>query len=192
MWTCSKCGEQLEATFDTCWSCGARRDGVSNPDFQKEAEADINPSSEPEDFVDAVERVAAVDPIFPVAPPSPPERVSPDEPVFAAEPVFDAEPIFESEDVFATVVNEYQAPVQRRSCRACGSTRIIPNVELLDHDNKHLYALVCGNPEAVLFKDRLFSQVRAWICGMCGVMELRVVDPASLYEKYCDSKDKQT
>jgi hypothetical protein len=25
-WTCSRCGEQLEAQFESCWKCGAPRD----------------------------------------------------------------------------------------------------------------------------------------------------------------------
>ncbi|MDT8879973.1 DUF2007 domain-containing protein [Halomonas saccharevitans] len=26
-WTCSGCGERLEGAFDTCWHCGATREG---------------------------------------------------------------------------------------------------------------------------------------------------------------------
>ena len=28
MWTCSKCSEECEDTFDSCWSCGTSRDGA--------------------------------------------------------------------------------------------------------------------------------------------------------------------
>jgi hypothetical protein len=28
MWTCPKCGEKVEGQFDSCWSCGTKRDGT--------------------------------------------------------------------------------------------------------------------------------------------------------------------
>lgn len=33
MWTCTKCREQIEDSFDSCWSCGTARDGTppANP-----------------------------------------------------------------------------------------------------------------------------------------------------------------
>jgi Zn finger protein HypA/HybF involved in hydrogenase expression len=31
MWTCRNCGEPLEDTFDACWKCKRRRDGVEEP-----------------------------------------------------------------------------------------------------------------------------------------------------------------
>lgn len=34
MWSCPKCGADVEASFDVCWSCGTSRDGVEDPDFQ--------------------------------------------------------------------------------------------------------------------------------------------------------------
>ena len=36
MWTCLKCGEEGEADFDVCWSCGASKDGVDDPGFVPE------------------------------------------------------------------------------------------------------------------------------------------------------------
>jgi predicted nucleic-acid-binding Zn-ribbon protein len=39
MWTCPKCGERLEGSFDACWSCGTTRAGVEIPDFVPEAVA---------------------------------------------------------------------------------------------------------------------------------------------------------
>lgn len=35
MWTCIKCGEEHEDTFDDCWACGTSRDGVENPAFRR-------------------------------------------------------------------------------------------------------------------------------------------------------------
>ncbi len=31
MWTCSKCGESVEDTFDVCWKCGTAWDGEKAP-----------------------------------------------------------------------------------------------------------------------------------------------------------------
>jgi hypothetical protein len=33
MWTCTKCGEQIEDDFEVCWACGTSIDGVEDPDF---------------------------------------------------------------------------------------------------------------------------------------------------------------
>jgi hypothetical protein len=46
MWTCSKCGEGLEDTFDVCWSCGTSREGVVDPHFF-DTEAPPAPENEP-------------------------------------------------------------------------------------------------------------------------------------------------
>jgi hypothetical protein len=44
--------------------------------------------------------------------------------------------------------------------------------------------VVYGNPGAILFKDRLFTDVSADVCGQCGHMEMRAVKPEELYEHY--------
>jgi len=33
-WTCSHCGESLEAQFEICWNCGTSKDGDLDPDFE--------------------------------------------------------------------------------------------------------------------------------------------------------------
>ena len=38
MWTCSKCGENVEDDFEVCWSCGSNKDGTPNPEFIPERE----------------------------------------------------------------------------------------------------------------------------------------------------------
>jgi uncharacterized protein YbjQ (UPF0145 family) len=42
MWECKKCRERVENTFDVCWSCGTSREGVEDPLFQRETEAEID------------------------------------------------------------------------------------------------------------------------------------------------------
>jgi hypothetical protein len=33
MWSCPKCGSEVEETFDVCWNCGTSRAGVEDPTF---------------------------------------------------------------------------------------------------------------------------------------------------------------
>ena len=33
MWTCPKCGNKVDPSFDVCWSCGTTPDGVEDPSF---------------------------------------------------------------------------------------------------------------------------------------------------------------
>jgi len=33
MWTCPKCHNKVDESFDVCWSCGTTRDGVTDPTF---------------------------------------------------------------------------------------------------------------------------------------------------------------
>ncbi len=36
VWHCPLCGEAVEDAFDTCWRCGAGKDGIAAADFQRE------------------------------------------------------------------------------------------------------------------------------------------------------------
>jgi hypothetical protein len=47
-----------------------------------------------------------------------------------------------------------------------------------------LSVVIYGDPKALLFKDRLYGRLRADICGDCGHVEWRVVNPKALYEHY--------
>jgi hypothetical protein len=50
MWQCRKCGENIEDSFDACWSCGTSRDGVEDPVFGPvvdQPELDVGLSSKP-------------------------------------------------------------------------------------------------------------------------------------------------
>lgn len=39
MWTCVKCGEDVESAFEVCWSCGTTSDGIVDPTFVTADEA---------------------------------------------------------------------------------------------------------------------------------------------------------
>ena len=83
--------------------------------------------------------------------------------------------------------------IEHGPCRACGSTRIIPNVEVLDQgegSDGHLQVVVCGDPHALIFKDRVYGKLRAWVCGSCGFTELRVRNPEELYLKSLEAREK--
>lgn len=38
MWSCSKCREQVEDSFDVCWNCGTSREGIEDPGFVRDSE----------------------------------------------------------------------------------------------------------------------------------------------------------
>ena len=48
----------------------------------------------------------------------------------------------------------------------------------------HLKVVVLGSPQALIFKDRLYGEIVADICGKCGHVELRVTNPKKLYGHY--------
>ena len=78
-------------------------------------------------------------------------------------------------------------------CAKCGSARIIPGVRLIDQGQGSDGAskvVVFGNPDALVFKDRRYGEVKADICGECGHIELRVSNPRELYEHYIESLDE--
>lgn len=75
-------------------------------------------------------------------------------------------------------------------CEKCGSEKIIPDVMLVDQgqgSDGALKVVVFGNPEALLFKDRRYGKVQADICGECGHVELRVINPEELLRHYRES-----
>jgi hypothetical protein len=44
MWTCPKCGSQVDPSFDVCWNCGTSPEGVEDPTFVKADEAGASES----------------------------------------------------------------------------------------------------------------------------------------------------
>lgn len=72
-------------------------------------------------------------------------------------------------------------------CPRCGSTKLIRDVSVGDQggsSDETLEIVVFGNPEALLFKNRLTGEIRADICGSCGHIEFRVANPGQLYQHY--------
>ena len=73
-------------------------------------------------------------------------------------------------------------------CAKCGSEKIIPLVGIMDQgqysDGKLKAFVGFTNPEAWLFKGRVYARLRATICGECGHTELTAENPGALYEAY--------
>jgi hypothetical protein len=89
---------------------------------------------------------------------------------------------------------ESATPVRRpmRRCSRCDSSKIIPNVRILDrteYGDSQLRLAIDANPDALIFKDRAYGHLTADICGDCGHVELKVDNPAELYEHYRPSVD---
>ena len=78
------------------------------------------------------------------------------------------------------------------NCSKCGSSRIIPLVQMLDqgqHSDGSLKALVgYTNPEAWVFKGAVYAKLKANICGECGFTELIAENPAALYDSYLKAR----
>jgi rubrerythrin len=110
---------------------------------------------------------------------------------FGQADVADEPPAPEPKDT--TKIEEHRPSAKIYTCRACGSTKIIPNVYVLDQgkgSDGYLQVVVYGEPQALIFKDRVYGHLRAWICGNCSFTELRVKNPEELYQKYLEAKER--
>ena len=100
----------------------------------------------------------------------------------------EAEAAVEDAEVLDADDEELAVPTE---CSRCGSTRIIPGLTIVDHGERSdgkLTAVIFGSPQALIFKDRLYAEIKADICGKCGHIELRVTNPKELYEHYQRSR----
>ncbi|RQP08907.1 MAG: hypothetical protein EAS51_13355 [Microbacteriaceae bacterium] len=74
-------------------------------------------------------------------------------------------------------------------CRACGSGRIIPDAQPLDHDGTTRQPLLVAAPVAnpstgLLGLAATSSPTRARVCGDCGLVELYAVDTARMWAEH--------
>ena len=63
-----------------------------------------------------------------------------------------------------------------KTCKACDSEKVIPGTRLLDQgegSDGRTRVMICGNPGAMVFKERTFAEVVADVCCDCGHVELR-------------------
>src|ERR1700733_8446507 len=137
MWACSKCGEQVGDDFEVCWSCGTSKDGVEDPTFRR--------ADDPE------ETAGAGDPSL-----APPDSIRGTDETQAASGRPDRKSFLGRGGANPLV-----------PCRGCGSFKIIPDVQVLDQSDSgdgDLRLLVCGNLDAMIFKDRVYGVIRARVC----------------------------
>lgn len=85
----------------------------------------------------------------------------------------------------------------QRPCPRCGSSKIVPDVPLIDcygdsgHHSSNAEVAVHGDPKAWFFRDTSTGQLLLRICGDCGYAELQVGNFRELYEKYVKSVKSQ-
>ena len=118
------------------------------------------------------------------------ERAEQSEPVFFPEIVDASRPNVESETakfLKSLEVDQPEVPLSQSACPRCGSSKMMFGVTVQDQgqgSNGDLRVVVCGDPPALIFKDRLYGELKANICGDCGHVELRVANPKELYRHY--------
>ena len=78
--------------------------------------------------------------------------------------------------------------VDDTTCARCGSSKIIPSVELAEANGRSLDLRVAGNPDAIVFKEAATGSLSARVCGACGHVELHVSNFEALYEKHLESR----
>jgi hypothetical protein len=72
-------------------------------------------------------------------------------------------------------------------CNLCGSTKVVPNVQIVDRENSGHHVVVYGSPGALFFKDVCWGEITADVCGECGHTQLRVRNFKELYDHYLTS-----
>jgi len=69
---------------------------------------------------------------------------------------------------------------QTNKCPKCGSGEVIADAMAVDANAYPLSVATELAPEALVFKDRRFSDVTAWVCAQCGYVELYAKAPGTL------------
>ena len=81
-----------------------------------------------------------------------------------------------------------------KNCLKCNSDKIIPNAMVLDtgqYSSGYLQIAFDGNPDALVFKQRIKSTVRVSICGNCGYLEFYAGDAALMFQAYQNMLNNQ-
>ena len=81
-----------------------------------------------------------------------------------------------------------------KNCPECNSEKIIKNVRVLDNTENYVNAdlriAVDENPDALIFKQRSYSIVKAKACGDCGFIQFYAEDPKMLWTAYQNQQNK--
>jgi rRNA maturation endonuclease Nob1 len=103
---------------------------------------------------------------------------------------FEAATDSEPEPGLPPIAIENAASGRTHICKLCGSTKVVPNVAVMDqgkYSSGNLQLVVYGSPEAIIFKDSRWGEITADICGECGHVQLRVENAKELYDHYLNS-----
>jgi len=75
-----------------------------------------------------------------------------------------------------------------KKCPDCNSEKIIKNAKAIDRGegnmNLNFSVAVDESPEAFIFKQTVYSEVDADICGECGFIQFYAKSPEVLWEAY--------
>ena len=77
-------------------------------------------------------------------------------------------------------------------CYECESEKIIKNANVWETDHssdKHLHVAIDESPNALFFKDRMYSTVKADVCADCGFIKFYATQPKLLWEAYLRQKE---
>lgn len=74
------------------------------------------------------------------------------------------------------------------NCAKCHSEKIIPDAMVIDRAHysaeDEFSVAVDEKPDALMFKQRMRSDVAAIVCGDCGYIEFFAKEPQNLYAAY--------
>lgn len=81
-----------------------------------------------------------------------------------------------------------------KNCLECGSEKIVPEVKVIDrghgHSTYNFTVAVDENPDAFIFKQRNYSDVKAKVCADCGFIGFYATDPKLLWQIYQRKQNK--
>jgi hypothetical protein len=80
-----------------------------------------------------------------------------------------------------------------KNCLECGSEKIVPDVMVLDRAEKYssldFRVAIDAKPDAFIFKERNYSNVKANVCADCGFIAFYATDPKLLWQIYQRKKN---
>ncbi|CAN5283706.1 hypothetical protein BH20ACI1_BH20ACI1_28310 [soil metagenome] len=75
-----------------------------------------------------------------------------------------------------------------KSCPECNSQKIIKDVKPLDStddgSSQSMWVSVDKKPDALIFKHRNYSTLKAHVCADCGLVQFYAEDPKMLWTAY--------
>jgi transcription initiation factor TFIIIB Brf1 subunit/transcription initiation factor TFIIB len=71
-----------------------------------------------------------------------------------------------------------------KNCPECKSEKIIKDAEAINTDSSQLKIAVAAQPDALIMKKRVYSDVKAEVCADCGYVRFFAVDPQELWSAY--------